>query len=179
VQSALPDTLVLCLLGRLISKRLLNKGYVTWLRQACWQSWLAFEDFVGWTAFVADRGDGEREKTRQDAGVRPSAALQNSPKEIEVPETEARLRRWAKAAVAGAMLLTVLLSIVSWHGAEQAMETADWVAHTHEAMTALESTLRHSLDVETAGRGLPKPEACHSWNLMGQEDRWLFRSCMR
>jgi hypothetical protein len=62
VQSALPDTLVLCLLGRLISKRLLNKGYVTWLRQACWQSWLAFEDFVGWTAFVADRGDGEREK---------------------------------------------------------------------------------------------------------------------
>jgi PAS domain S-box-containing protein len=73
--------------------------------------------------------------------------------ETEEPDTEARLRRWAKAAVAVAVALTVLLSLLSWRAAQQATETADWVAHTHEAMTVLERTLRHSLDVETGGRG--------------------------
>jgi CHASE3 domain sensor protein len=52
-----------------------------------------------------------------------------------------------------AVLLTGLLSLLSLRGARQASETADWVAHTHEVMTFLESTLRHSLDIETGGRG--------------------------
>jgi PAS domain S-box-containing protein len=73
--------------------------------------------------------------------------------EREEPEAEARLRWWAKAAVTVAVLLTVLLSLFSWRAAQQAAETADWVAHTHEVMTVLESALRHSLDVETGGRG--------------------------
>jgi PAS domain S-box-containing protein len=73
--------------------------------------------------------------------------------ETEEPDTEARLRRWVKAAVAGAVVLTVLLSLLSWRAAQQATETADWVAHTQEVMTVLERTLRHSLDVETGGRG--------------------------
>ena len=83
-------------------------------------------------------------QTRMDGPLR---------EEIETPETEARLRRWAKAAFVVAVMLTVLLSFLSWYGAQQAAETADWVAHTHEAMTMLESALRHSLDVETGGRG--------------------------
>src|SRR5271163_1688393 len=73
--------------------------------------------------------------------------------EIEEPETEARLRRWAKAAVGVAVLLTVLLSFLSWRGGQKAAEDADWVAHTHEAMTVLERALKDSLDVETGGRG--------------------------
>ena len=73
--------------------------------------------------------------------------------EREEAETEARLRRWAKAAVAVAVILTVLLSLLTWRAARQATETVDWVAQTHEVMTVLESLLRHSLDVETGGRG--------------------------
>ena len=73
--------------------------------------------------------------------------------EKKEPETEAQLRWWAKAAVAGAVLLTVFLSLLSWRTAQQTTETTDWVAHTLEVMTVLESTLRHSLDVETGGRG--------------------------
>jgi PAS domain S-box-containing protein len=72
--------------------------------------------------------------------------------EMEDPQAEARLRRWVKAAVAVAVLLTVLLSFLSWRGAQQATETADWVAHTHKTMTLLESALKDSLDVETGGR---------------------------
>ena len=73
--------------------------------------------------------------------------------EIEEPGTEARLGRWAEAAIAVAGLLTVLLTFLARRGAQQATETADWVAHTHEATTVLESALRDSLDVETGGRG--------------------------
>jgi PAS domain S-box-containing protein len=73
--------------------------------------------------------------------------------EIEEPEAEARLRRWAGAAIAVAVLLTVLLSFLSWREGQKAAEDADWVAHTHEVMARLESALRHSLDVETGGRG--------------------------
>ena len=68
-------------------------------------------------------------------------------------ETEAQLGWWAKAAVAVALFLTVLLSLLSWRNARQATETANRVAHSHQVMTLLESTLRHLLDVETGGRG--------------------------
>jgi PAS domain S-box-containing protein len=73
--------------------------------------------------------------------------------EKEEAEREARLRRWAKAALAVAVILTVLLSLLTWRAARQATETVDWVAQTQEVMTVLESLLRHSLDVETGGRG--------------------------
>ena len=52
--------------------------------------------------------------------------------QMEEPETEARLRRWAKAAIAVAVLLTVLLGFLSWRSAQQAAENADWVAHTYK-----------------------------------------------
>jgi PAS domain S-box-containing protein len=68
-------------------------------------------------------------------------------------ETEAQLQWWVKAAVTVAVLLTVLLSFLSWRAAQQATENTVWVAHTQEVLTVLESTLRHSLDVETGGRG--------------------------
>jgi PAS domain S-box-containing protein len=73
--------------------------------------------------------------------------------QVEKPGTEARLRRWAEAAIAVAMLLTVLLSFLSWRGGQKAAADADWVAHSQEVMTVLEGALRHSLDVETGGRG--------------------------
>ncbi len=79
--------------------------------------------------------------------------LDKLPEGREEPATAARLRRWALVAVVTAVFLTVLLSFLSWRAAQQAAETADWVAHSYEVATLLESTLRHSLDVETGGRG--------------------------
>jgi PAS domain S-box-containing protein len=73
--------------------------------------------------------------------------------ESNEPETEAQLQWWVKAAVTVAVLLTVLLSFLSWRAAQQATENTVWVAHTQEVLRVLESTLRHSLDVETGGRG--------------------------
>jgi CHASE3 domain sensor protein len=92
------------------------------------------------------------EKSKRDAGV--SVMQLNEPlAERDEAKTEVRLRWWTKASVAVAVLVTVLLSLLSLHSARQATETANWVSHTHEVMTLLERTLRHSIDVETGGRG--------------------------
>src|ERR1700689_3151635 len=63
------------------------------------------------------------------------------------------LRRNVNAAFAVALLLTVLLSSLSWRTSQRAAEDADWVAHTHEVSTTLEVTLRHLVDAETGARG--------------------------
>jgi len=69
------------------------------------------------------------------------------------------LRRKAQIAFTLGVFLTGLLGFLSWRTARQAAEEADWVARTHEVSTALEATLRHSLDVETGGRGFAETGA--------------------
>jgi PAS domain S-box-containing protein len=141
---------VLGLLLWLISKAFVNELHFTLIVISSLVI-VAVAMLVG-TAFLVHRRDGVPQKT----GGMPQFGqmqLDGPPEEIEEPETEARLRWRAKAAVAVAVLLTVLLSLLSWRASQQATETADWVGHTHEVMTELESALRHSVDVETAGRG--------------------------
>lgn len=143
--SALP---VLGLLIWLISKA--SASHFTWIVISSLVM-VAVAMLAG-TAFLVNRRDGVPKKTGdvlQFGQMEPD----RFPEEIQEQETETRLRWWATAAVAAAVLLTVLLSLLAWYGAQQAAETADWVAHTHEVMTMLESALRHSLDVETGGRG--------------------------
>ena len=142
--------LVLGLLLWLISKALVSEVHFTW--SIISSLVIAAVAMLMGTAFFVKRRHGVPQKTGEVLQL-DQMQLDGPPEEIEEPETEARLRRWAKAAVAVAVLLTVLLSLLSWRGAQQATETADWVAHTHEVMTVLESALRHSLDVETGGRG--------------------------
>jgi PAS domain S-box-containing protein len=72
---------------------------------------------------------------------------------IEERQGEKFLRRKVNAAFAVALLLTVLLSSLSWHTSQRAEEDADLVAHTQKVSTTLEATLRHLVDVETGARG--------------------------
>jgi PAS domain S-box-containing protein len=146
--------LVLGIIGWLISKPLLTEEHFTWVEVSALAivTGALLVSFIVWTAIVVDRSDGQRkqlEEVLQLGQVQMDRLLE----QVEEPGTEARLRRWAEAAIAVAVLLTVLLSFLSWRGGQKAAKDADWVAHTHEVMTVLESALRHSLDVETGGRG--------------------------
>jgi signal transduction histidine kinase/CHASE3 domain sensor protein len=108
--------------------------------------------FVVWTIFMVDRSDRER-KRLEEALQLHQEHQDRSVNAVEEPETEARLRRLVKGGVAGAVLLTGLLGLLSWRMAVQAAEDADWVAHAHNVSAALELTLRHLVDVETGARG--------------------------
>ena len=108
--------------------------------------------FVGWTTFMVDRSDRER-KRLEEALQLHQEHVDRSVNAVEEPETEARLRKLVKAGVAGAVLLTGLLGLLSWRMAVQAAEDADWVAHAHDVSATLELTLRHLVDVETGARG--------------------------
>jgi PAS domain S-box-containing protein len=142
---------VLGLLVWLISKASVSEFHFTWIVISSLV--IVAVAMLAGIAFLVNRRHGVQKITgrvMQPGQMRLDGPLRE---EIEEPETEARLQRWAKAAFTVAVMLTVLLSLLSWHSAQQAAETADWVAHTHEVMTVLESALRHSLDVETGGRG--------------------------
>src|ERR1700733_13696421 len=102
----------------------------------------------------SDRSERERErKGPQEALPLRQEHLDRLLPSVEEPETGARLRKLVKAGVAGAVLLTAFLGLLSWLMAQQAAEDADWVAHAHEVGATLELTLRHLVDVETGARG--------------------------
>jgi PAS domain S-box-containing protein len=146
--------LVLGLIGWLISKALLTEVHFTWVEASVLaiSTGAMLAAFIGWTAFIVDRSDAERKKLEEELQV-SRGQLDQFLNGIEEPQAEEFLRRKVDAGFAVAVLLTVLLSFLSWRGARQAAGDAAWVAHTQEVMAKLESTLRHSLDVETGGRG--------------------------
>lgn len=75
--------------------------------------------FVGWTTFIVDRSDRERKRLEEVLQLRQEH-LDRLLNAVEEPETEARLRRLVRVGVAGAVLLTGLLGILSWRMALQA-----------------------------------------------------------
>ncbi len=142
--------LVLGLLLWLISRTLVSEVHFGW-RMISSLAIAAVAMLMG-TAFFVKSRHGVHQKTGEVLQL-GQTQLDEPPEEMQEPATEARLRRWANASFAAAVMLTVLLGLLSWYGAQQAAKTADWVAYTHKVMTVLESALRHSLDMETAGRG--------------------------
>ncbi len=146
--------LVLCILGWLLSKPLLNGVHFTWAEVTVLAivTGSMIGAFVGWTAFIVDRSDRERTRLEEALQLR-EGHLDRLLNTMEEPETEVRQRKLVKAGVAGAVLLTGLLGMLSWRIALQAAEDVDWVAHSHEVSATLELTLRHLTDVETGARG--------------------------
>jgi len=146
--------LVLCVLGWLLSKPLLTGVHFTWAEVTVLAivTGSMMAGFIGWTTYIVDRSDRERKGLEEALQLRQEH-LDRLFHSVEEPETEARLRKLVKAGVAGAVLLTGLLGVLSWRMALQAAEDADWVAHAHEVSATLELTLRHLVDVETGARG--------------------------
>jgi PAS domain S-box-containing protein len=145
---------LLSLVGWLISKPLLTETHFTWIEVgtlaiACSGVLAAF---ITWIAIIVDRGDTERKKLEQAVRVSKEQVYQLLDR-IEEPLAEAKLRTKVRMGFALAILLTCLLSVLSWRMAQQAADDAAWVGHTHEVSTALEMTLRHLVDVETGARG--------------------------
>ena len=99
-------------------------------------------------AVISDEIERKRIEGRLNSG-----RLNPQVNRLEEPADDAQLRRKVTSALTLATLLTGLLGILSWRDAQQTAETAAWISHTYEVMTDLESALRHSLDVETGGRG--------------------------
>jgi PAS domain S-box-containing protein len=154
VSTAAVLSIVFGVLGWLFSKPLLSGVDVTWAEVTVLAivTGSMIAGFVGWTTFMVDRSDRER-KRLEEALQLHQEHQDRSVNAVEEPETEARLRRLVKAGVAGAVLLTGLLGLLSWRMAVQAAEDADWVAHAHDVSATLELTLRHLVDVETGARG--------------------------
>ena len=151
VSTAAVLSMVFGLLGWLLSKPLLSGVHFTWAQGTVLaiMTGIMITGFVGWTTFMVDRSDRERKRLEEALQLHQEHLLNA----VEEPETEARLRRLVKGGVAGAVLLTGLLGLLSWRMAAQASEDADWVAHAHDVSATLELTLRHLVDVETGARG--------------------------
>jgi PAS domain S-box-containing protein len=62
------------------------------------------------------------------------------------------LRRRVTAGFIVAVLLTALISVSSWHGAQRAEQDAYWVSHTHEVMETIQRTTRHVIEAQTSAR---------------------------
>jgi PAS domain S-box-containing protein len=145
---------VLSLIGLLLSRPLLTGTHIsaaaaTVLALFCG---VLLAGFLVWIASIVDHDEIERRRI-EAAQLLSSEHLDRLLNRIEEPAEDAQLRRKVTFALAFAILLTGLLGFLSWRNAQRATETAGWVAHTYEVMTELESALRHSLDVETGGRG--------------------------
>jgi PAS domain S-box-containing protein len=107
---------------------------------------------IAWAAVAVYRNDVERRKVEEASHV-SKEELDRLLNRIDEPPAEGRLRRQVAVGFVVAVLLTGLLGFFSWRNEQQAEQDADWVAHTHEALTMLETTVRHLVDVETGGRG--------------------------
>lgn len=146
--------LVMSIIGLSISRALLAESHFTWVEVSVLGVFCItlLAGLIVWLAFLVERGDDERKKVAEAAGLNEEQ-LNRLLNRIDEPQEEKLIRRRVKAGFAVAVLLTILLSALSWRASQQAAADADWVAHTHQVSTTLESTLRHLDDVETGGRG--------------------------
>ncbi|MGA3106218.1 MAG: PAS domain S-box protein, partial [Terriglobales bacterium] len=65
---------------------------------------------------------------------------------------ESVLRRRVTGGFIVAVLVTILLSCVSWRIARRAEQDAYWVSHTYEVMATIQETSRDLLETETSAR---------------------------
>ncbi|MGA7502772.1 MAG: PAS domain S-box protein [Candidatus Sulfotelmatobacter sp.] len=155
LRKAVPASLlVLSIFGYSISKPMLTQSNFNWIEVSLLAllSSVILAGFVVWMASIVERCDSQRRKMEQalNLGKEEMGRLLN---QAEEPQAEASLRRKAEAGFVMAVFLTVLLGSLSWHLSRIAAEDANWVTHTGEVMTELESALRHLVDVETGALG--------------------------
>jgi PAS domain S-box-containing protein len=78
----------------------------------------------------------------------PEAANESLERD-DTASAEAPMRRWAIAGTAVALIATGFVGFLSWRSVLKASNDADWVTHTQEVRSTLETTLRHIDDIES------------------------------
>jgi PAS domain S-box-containing protein len=107
---------------------------------------------IAWAAKLVDRNDVERQKLEKALNV-SEEQLNRLLDRLEAPPVESLLRRKVIGAFLAAVLVTGSLGWLSWHNAQRAEVDADWIIHTQIVLKTLETTARHLVELETAGRG--------------------------
>ena len=144
---AVPSALLaLSLIGWLISKPLLTEEHFTWIEVSALAILCSvmLASFIAWIAFIVDRGDVERQKLEVALHIEKEQ-IDGLLNRIEEPQSEANLRTKVSAGFGLAIVLTCLLSLLSWRMAQQS--TDDRLGRPHAR-----SVNRAGARTQTSGR---------------------------
>jgi PAS domain S-box-containing protein len=138
-----------------VSKALLTDTHIGWV-EATVLAILAgamLVAFIGWTASIIDRGDAERMKAEDELRV-SKESIDQILQRVSAPQSDGALRSRVIGGFVVAVAFTAFVGIFSWYSARRAEEDSNWVSHTQDVLTTLETTFRHLTEVETGSRGL-------------------------
>jgi len=155
LRRAVPVALVmLCVLGGMLSAPLLNQARLTWV-EVCTVALLCNVLVVGlivWNARLLDRVDRQRQKAEESLHI-SREQVDWLLERAEDTGAENLLRRLVTLGIGLSILLTTVMSFLSWRSSHKAVEEADWVAHSYAFKTSIETTVRHTTDIESGARG--------------------------
>lgn len=152
-QSALATVTCLAFFVWILSKPLLTTEHFTLFQTSAIVILIGtlLAIFIGWTALLLNRSDGERERDEQALRWEPGNPRPVTGRYDDSP-IEGSIRLWSTSGIALGVILAGIAGLLSWNSVRQAAEDADWVAHTQAVSATIEATLADITDVESGAR---------------------------